>query len=1029
MAIFSRALKRGFSPFALLLPLLLTSWNCFAQSPAAFGSEAARNALKNMKVADGFEVSLVASEPEIRQPLSTAFDTRGRMWVIQYLQYPTPAGLKPVSVDNYLRTKYDKIPEPPPRGPKGVDRITICELSDDHRHATKFKDFVDGLNLCSGLALGHGGVFIMQAPYLLFYPDKNGDDIPDGDPEVLLTGFGLEDAHAVANSLSWGPDGWLYGAQGSTVTARVRGLEFQQGIWRYHPITKEFELFSEGGGNTWGLDFDARGEVIAGTNFDEKMLHQVQGGYYVKNFGKHGALHNPFTYGYFNHVPYTGYRGKHISCGGIVYQGGAFPPSFNHVYIFANVLDHAVYWANLQPQGSSFTASHAGAFLKTDDELFRPVDCETGPDGAVYVSDWCDRRASHVDPLDTWDRSNGRIYRVQNQAENIPQPKSEKLRKAKFDLRTLTSDELVDLLAEPNAWYSKQARLLLAERRDSRVVPRLRKQVLQRKDSHLALSSLWALYVTAGLDEKLSKELLSHSDENVRAWTVRLFCDSRKVSTATAERLATMARSEPSPLVRSQLACSAKRLPGEQALPIIAELLRHDEDVKDQHIPMLIWWALEDKAISSRVNVIELFNSPNSWQPAITREFILERLSRRYTDESGGAGLSTCAQLLQMAPDSESAGRLLEGIDQALAGRRLEQPPPSLTAWFAKAWPEHTRDTIYVQFGLRLGDTNARQTALGFLKNQNASESTRLSLIEVLAQTANPEDATLFLALMEEPKSEKVRDASLMALRNYPQPEVAQTLIEKLPRQGKKLQQRSLNLLCGRPQWAMLLVKSIEAGQIDAKEITLEHLKQMTALQNPELTQHIERRWGRIQANSGEEKRSSVNRLRLVLNPSGVVGRSGKGNVAEGKKVFQTTCGICHKLFGEGNTIGPDLTTADRKNTDYMLMQIVDPSAYIRPEYVSFQAELKDDRVIDGLVVESSTTSVTLLDRNNEKHVLARAQLNQLRESTVSLMPEGLLEGLTPEGVMNLFAYLQSESGQASHVSNQPPPSTSGSAK
>src|SRR5690349_17057130 len=159
--------------FSNLLSILFVVLCCLDQESRAAGTDSARQALQKMEVADGFEVSLVASEPEIRQPLSTTFDERGRMWVIQYLQYPTPAGLKPISVDNYLRTKYDRIPEPPPRGPKGADRITICELSEDGTRALKFKDFVSGLNLCSGLALGHGGAFVLQPPYLLFYADKN----------------------------------------------------------------------------------------------------------------------------------------------------------------------------------------------------------------------------------------------------------------------------------------------------------------------------------------------------------------------------------------------------------------------------------------------------------------------------------------------------------------------------------------------------------------------------------------------------------------------------------------------------------------------------------------------------------------------------------------------------------------------------------------------------------------------------------------------------------------------------------------
>ncbi|MFN4919263.1 MAG: hypothetical protein ACK5MM_07565, partial [Planctomyces sp.] len=194
--------------------------------------------LQKLRAADGFRVELVAAEPLVRQPVAMEFDDRGRLWVIQYLQYPNPEGLQRVQVDRYSRTKYDRIPEAPPRGPRGADRITILEDTDGDGRMDAGRDFVDGLNLATGLAFGHGGVYVLQVPYLLFYADRDRDDVPDGDPEVLLTGFGMEDAHSVANSLTWGPDGWLYGCQGSTVTASIRGIEFQQGVWRYHPVTK-----------------------------------------------------------------------------------------------------------------------------------------------------------------------------------------------------------------------------------------------------------------------------------------------------------------------------------------------------------------------------------------------------------------------------------------------------------------------------------------------------------------------------------------------------------------------------------------------------------------------------------------------------------------------------------------------------------------------------------------------------------------------------------------------------------------------
>jgi putative membrane-bound dehydrogenase-like protein len=972
-----------------------------------------------MQVADGFEVSLVASEPEIRQPVSVTFDERGRMWVIQYLQYPTPAGLKPVRVDNYLRTTYDRRPEPPPRGPNGADRITICELSEDRKRAVTFKDFVTGLNLCTGMIHGHGGLFVVQAPYLLFYPDRNRDDVPDSDPEVLLTGFGMEDAHAFANSLTWGPDGWLYGAQGSTVTANIHGIEFQQGIWRYHPLTKEFELFAEGGGNTWGLDFDERGEILAGTNFDEKMLHQVQGAYYLKNFGKHGALHNPYAYGYFGHVPYSGYRGPHLSSGGIVYQGHAFPASFTGTYIFANVLDHAVYWASLKPQGSSFTAAFGGPLLKTDDEQFRPVDCELGPGGAVYIADWCDKRATHLDPLDTWDRSNGRIYRIQNLNPSAPSASTPNPGRTGFDLQKLSSNQLVDLLDESNVWFARKARLLLAERRDARVLPRLRKQILDNQNPRLALQSFWALYVSGGFDEKLAGDLLKHSDQNIRAWTVRLVGDTRKVSAATQRELDAAARWDASPIVRAQLACSAKRLPGENALPIVTELLGRDEDVNDPHIPMLIWWAIEDKAIAHRQRVMRLFSSPDVWQRPIIQKFILERLARRYADEGGEAGFATCAQLLERAPESGATGIMLQGMDQALAGRKLSDAPAALSDWFAKAWQNHSEDVAYVRLGLRLGQAQAKETAIKILNDQTTPETVATSLIEVIGQTETPNGGALCLALLEQARSEQIRESALGALRHFPQDQVAEGLLEIYPRLNRRLQLLALNLLSSRLAWARLLVGAVEAGRIEAKDVTLENLRQIAAAstlrsrataedgQDADLNRQIEKRWGKIQPDSPEEKRNSINRLKLLLIPSGTVGRETKGNFAEGKKVFQATCAICHKLFGEGNSVGPDLTSADRKNVDSLLANIVTPSAYIRPEFVSFSAGLKDDSVIDGLMVKSTPSAITLLDRNNTRHLLAREQIRELRESAMSLMPEGLLEALSPRQVIDLFAYLQ----------------------
>ncbi|MCA9041971.1 MAG: hypothetical protein KDA65_16575 [Planctomycetaceae bacterium] len=233
-----------------------------------------------MTVAEGLQVELVASEPEVRQPVAIDFDNRGRLWVLQYLQYPNPAGLKRVKVDRYSRTTYDRVPEPPPQGPRGADKLTILEDKDGDGLCESATDFIDGLNLATGFAFGNGGVYVLQTPYLLFYPDRNQDDIPDSEPEVLLTGFGMEDTSSLSNSLIFGPDGWLYGNQGTNIQANIRGVQFEQGVWRYHHGRDQFELFCEGGGNPWGLDFDADGNLFYSTNHGGYVMHHgVQGAY------------------------------------------------------------------------------------------------------------------------------------------------------------------------------------------------------------------------------------------------------------------------------------------------------------------------------------------------------------------------------------------------------------------------------------------------------------------------------------------------------------------------------------------------------------------------------------------------------------------------------------------------------------------------------------------------------------------------------------------------------------------------------
>ena len=214
-----------------------------------------------MKVPPGFEVKLFAAEPDVVNPIAIDFDHAGRMYVLEALQYPVKA----------------------PDGQKGLDRIRILEDTDGDHRADKVTVFATGLNLGSGLAVGHDGVFVAQPPHLLFLQDTDGDDRVDR-KEVLLEGWEYTDTHATINSLTFGPDGWLYGNQGFGNQSTVRGHRFHAGFWRYHPQTKNFEVFAEGTSNTWGRDYDENGNFFASVSVIPHLYHIVPGGFHWHPF-------------------------------------------------------------------------------------------------------------------------------------------------------------------------------------------------------------------------------------------------------------------------------------------------------------------------------------------------------------------------------------------------------------------------------------------------------------------------------------------------------------------------------------------------------------------------------------------------------------------------------------------------------------------------------------------------------------------------------------------------------------------------
>ncbi|MFZ9992911.1 MAG: DUF7133 domain-containing protein, partial [Opitutales bacterium] len=365
-------------------------------------------ALRKFTPRPGLTVDLLAAEPAVTQPIHGSWDSRGRLWVVQFRQYPFPAGLKVVSYDQHLRAQFDQVPLPPPGGIKGADVISVLEDTDGDGTYDKQTDVLKGLNITTAAVAGNGRLWVLNPPYLLSYGLEEG--LPVGDPKVELAGFGLEDTHSTATNLQFHVDGWIYGVNGSTTTGDVgvpggkRTRWSGQCVWRFHPTKKTFEIYAEGGGNTYSLDMDGKGRVFSGTNYgDTRGMHYEFGSYGVKNWGKHGPLTNPYAYGWFEHMANTGDK-RRFPQAFVIYEGGLLGPEYEGKILAANSLANKAYVSRLIPQGATFRTEDEADLIASTDRWFRPVWTGVGPDGAVTVADWYDTRLSHVNPVDDWDK-------------------------------------------------------------------------------------------------------------------------------------------------------------------------------------------------------------------------------------------------------------------------------------------------------------------------------------------------------------------------------------------------------------------------------------------------------------------------------------------------------------------------------------------------------------------------------------------------------------------------------------------------
>ena len=572
--------------FCVLLVAVSMASGQPADRPMAQGLAPAE-AAKAMTVPEHFSVTLFAGEPDVVQPIAMAFDDRGRLWVAEAYSYPA-------------RVADDK----------AKDRILIFEDVDGDGKFDKRTVFFDKLNLVSGLEVGFGGVWVGAAPNLLFIPDKNGDDQPDGPPQVLLDGWGFQDTHETLNSFIWGPDGWLYGCHGVFTHSNIgkpgckpeERTKLNAGIWRYHPVKHKFEIFAEGGSNQWGLDFNEQGQAFMTACVIPHLYHVVQGGRYQRQGGQH---FNPYTYddiktiakhrhfvgGQWNQgdrEKSNGVGGGHAHAGAMIYLGGAWPEKYHNQIFMNNIHGARINQDQLTRKGSGYEGDAAPDFLFANDGWSQIIALRYGPDGQVYMIDWYDKNQCHHGNTNGHDRTNGRIFRV-SYGKNDYKP---------INLKERSDSQLAQMVSSKNDYFVRHSRRILQERAaignlDAKA---MRSGIRDVKSLEVMLRVVWLEHVTGTFEGNWAVTALdwkATKNDFLRAWTIQLVCEGNSPSEMVLEKLRDAAATDPSPVVRLYLASALQRIPLEKRWEIAEALISHEEDKDDHNLPLMYWYAIE----------------------------------------------------------------------------------------------------------------------------------------------------------------------------------------------------------------------------------------------------------------------------------------------------------------------------------------------------------------------------------------------------------------------------------------------------
>lgn len=944
-------------------------------------------ALASFEAIDGFEMQLVASEPQVQEPIVIQYDENGLLYVAEYLKFPWDGK----------------------KGGKVNGRIRLLKDADGNGHYEKSSVFADDIAWPTGICPWKGGVFVVASPDLWYFKDTSGNGVADVRRKVY-TGFGFTTEEGIANNLIWGLDNWIYGA-GNSAGGQIRPADDPQAKtialggrdFRFDPVSEKFEAISgsEQFGNTfddWNNRFLCQNSK-AGVHVILPARYLARNPYLPVSKVRQNIWQGDKVYRASPPEPWRVARSIHrrsldrkwapsyvaddvftAVSGVTIYRGAAYPKEFYGNIFFGEVQSNLIHRRELEPKGVSFDSKRMDKeteILRSKDNWFRPTNLTNAPDGTLHIADMyrevietptsmTPEILAQIDLQSGHDR--GRIYRLAPKGFKAPAPPQ---------LGPASTADLVKEIQNPNGWWRDTAQRLIHERQDKSAVEALRAIV---NNSQFDRARLHALYSLAGLGGLQSQEVLiglNDPSPGVREHALRLaepFLEKNEQVRTSAISLA----QDDNIRVRFQAAFSLGETTDPQAAVALATIAARDADD---------YW-MRTAILSSSLNLAA----------GITGQLIADN-GDFVASKSGQQFLRELCQLVGSRNQKEDVMRILKVAENGTAAQNatiqrtlilgladgLVRSRSSLAPYL-----EQSPVTAKLLEGM-IG--NAKKN----LEKSSSSAAQRKQAIKTLAHAGFDDAKDPLTRLLNRGQSPEVQLAALNTLTGFGSPQTGEQISAALSQISPSVKNEAIEALLGRKEWLPSLLKAVADKKLS--------LDTIDPARRASLMKHTDEA---IRKQATELFASSAPRARDKVIASYQPALKLKGNADRGQVLTEQVCIACHKIGKKGNDVGPNLATIQNRTAADLMVHILDPNREVQANYTQYIVETNDDRAVSGFIITESPTSITLKRTEGVQETLLRQNIKNITGNSLSLMPEGLEAIINPQQMSDMLAYLLS---------------------